>query len=90
MRMIDWFLNYYIVFSPKTRTAFKRPVISASPKNNSILKTILQVFISSVEQHSGFGIITWKHVGTQKISTQSSKLVVSRRSLYANPEVGDA
>ena len=31
-----------------------------------------------------------KHVGTQKISTQSSKLVVSRRFLYASPEVGDA
>ena len=38
----------------------------------------------------GFGILTWKHVGTQKISTQNSKLVVSRRSLYASPEVGDA
>ena len=38
----------------------------------------------------GFGILTWKHVGTQKISTQSSKLVVSCRSLYASPEVGDA
>ena len=38
----------------------------------------------------GFGILIWKHVGTQKISTQSSKLVVSRRSLYAYPEVGDA
>ena len=38
----------------------------------------------------GFGIVTWKHVGTQKISTQSSKLVVSRRSLYASPKVGDA
>ena len=38
----------------------------------------------------GFGILTWKHVGTQKISTQSSKLVVSRRSLYASPEDGDA
>ena len=38
----------------------------------------------------GFGILLWKHVGTQKISTQSSKLVVSRRSLYASPEVGDA
>ena len=37
-----------------------------------------------------FGILIWKHVGTQKISTQSSKLVVSRRSLYASPEVGDA
>ena len=38
----------------------------------------------------GFGIVTWKHVGTQKISTQSSKLVVSRRFLYASTEVGDA
>ena len=37
-----------------------------------------------------FGILLWKHVGTQKISTQSSKLVVSRRSLYASPEDGDA
>ena len=36
----------------------------------------------------GFGILTWKHVGTQKISTQNSKLVVSHRSLYAFPEVG--
>ena len=31
----------------------------------------------------GFGILIWKHVDTQKISTQSSKLVVSCRSLYA-------
>ena len=38
----------------------------------------------------GFGILIWKHVGTQKISTQSSKLVVSRQFLYASPEVGDA
>ena len=36
----------------------------------------------------GFGILIWKHVGTQKISTQSSKLGVSCRSLYASPEVG--
>ena len=38
----------------------------------------------------GFGILIWKHVGTQKISTQNSKLVVSCRSLYASPENGDA
>ena len=38
----------------------------------------------------GFGILLWKHVGTQKISTQNSKLVVSCRSLYASPEDGDA
>ena len=33
----------------------------------------------------GFGILLWKHVGTQKISTQSSKLVVSRRSISSPP-----
>ena len=38
----------------------------------------------------GFGILIWKHVGTQKISTQTSKLVFSCRSLYASPEDGDA
>ena len=38
----------------------------------------------------GFGILTWKHVGTQKISTQSLKLVVSRPFLYASSEDGDA
>ena len=37
----------------------------------------------------GFGILIWKHVGTQKISTRSSKLVVSCRSLYASQEDGD-
>ena len=42
------------------------------------------------KQDPDFGILIWKHVDTQKISTQSSKLVVSRRSLYASPEVGDA
>ena len=34
--------------------------------------------------------LTWKHVGTQKISTHSSKLRVSCRSLYASPNDGDA
>ena len=38
------------------------------------------------QTHTVFGILIWKHMGTQKISTQSSKLVVSRRSLYASPE----
>ena len=37
-----------------------------------------------------FWILKWKHVGTQKISTQSTKLGVSCRSLYASPEDGDA
>ena len=36
----------------------------------------------------GFRILIWKHVGTQKISTQNSKLVVSCRSLYASPRKG--
>ena len=37
-----------------------------------------------------FGILTWKHVCTQKISTQSLKLRVSCRSLYASPDDVDA
>ena len=36
--------------------------------------TYFNVFIKTKQ---GFGILIWKHVGTQKISTQSSKLVVS-------------
>ena len=36
------------------------------------------------KQRHGFGIIKWKHVGTQKISTQNSKLGVSCRSLSTN------
>ena len=47
-------------------------------------------FLGVRTDRHGFGILTWKHVGTQKISTQSSKLVVSCRSLYASPEDGDA
>ena len=38
----------------------------------------------------GFGILTWKLVGTQKILTQSSKLVVNCWSLYASPKDEDA
>ena len=37
-----------------------------------------------------FGILTWKHVGTQKISTQCSKLGGSCRSQYASPDDKDA
>ena len=40
-------------------------------------------FLGVRTDRHGFGILTWKHVGTQKISTQISKLVVSCRSLYA-------
>ena len=66
--------------------------------NNSLLNKILPTvdetrvvrFLGVRTDRHGFGILTWKHVGTQKISTQSSKLVVSRRSLYASPEDGDA
>ena len=41
-------------------------------------------FLGVRTDRHGFRILTWKHVGTQKISTQSSKLVVSCRSLYAS------
>ena len=72
--------------------------IDASITNVGLILTKLWWFFSrgtdrqtdgQTDRH-GFGILLWKHVGTQKISTQSSKLVVSRRSLYASPEVGDA
>ena len=33
-------------------------------------------FLGVQTDRHGFGILIWKHVGTQKISTQSSKLVV--------------
>ena len=39
-------------------------------------------FLGVRTDRHGFGILTWKHVGTQKISTQSSKLVVGCRLLY--------
>ena len=67
--------------------------IDVSITNVGLILTKLWWYLFSgcgqTDRH-GFGILTWKHVGTQKISTQSSKLVVSRRSLYASPEVGDA
>ena len=67
--------------------------IDVSITNIGLILTNLWWFIFSgygqTDRH-GFGILIWKHVGTQKISTISSKLVVSRRSLYASPEVGDA
>ena len=67
--------------------------IDVSITNVGLILTKLWWYLFSgcgqTDRH-GFGIVTWKHVGTQKISTQSSKLVVSRRSLYASPEVGEA
>ena len=63
--------------------------IDVSITNEGLILTKLRWFLFSgygqTDTH-GFGILTWKHVGTQKISTQNSKLVVSRRSLYASPE----
>ena len=60
-------------------------------EDNSINVSITNVgLILTKPDRQGFGILIWKHVGTQKISTQSSKLVVSCRSLYASPEEGDA
>ena len=67
--------------------------IDVSITNVGLILTKLWWFLflgcGQTDRH-GFGILTWKHLGTQKISTQSSKLVVSCRSLYASPEVGDA
>ena len=78
--------------------------INASITNVGLILTKLWWFLFSVygqtdrrtngrterQTDTVYWILIWKHVGTQKISTQSSKLVVSRRSLYASPEVGDA
>ena len=68
--------------------------IDVSITNVGLILTKLRWFLFSgygqTDRH-GFGILTWKHVGTQKISTQSSKLAFSFRSLlYAKTEDGDA
>ena len=67
--------------------------IDVSITNVGLILTKLWWFLFSgygqTDRH-GFGILTWKHVGTQKISTQSSKLLISCRSLYASPDNGDA
>ena len=53
-------------------------------------EAMVTFFLGVQTDRHGFGIRIWKYVGTQKISTQSSKLVVSHRSLYASPEDDDA
>ena len=67
--------------------------IDVSITNLGLILTKLWWFLFSgygqTDRH-GFEILIWKHVDTRKISTQSSKLVVSCRSLYASPEDGDA
>ena len=45
--------------------------------------------VFATDRHD-FGVLIWKHVCTQKISTQSSKIKVSCRSLYATLDDGDA
>ena len=68
--------------------------IDVSNTNVGLILTKLCWFLFSEYGQTdgyGFGILTWQHVGTQKIWTRSSKLVVSRLStLYASPEDGDA
>ena len=66
--------------------------IDVSITNVGLILTKLRGFLfSGCGQTDGrtdrqdFGILTWKHVGTQEISTQSSKLVVSRRSPICIP-----
>ena len=44
--------------------------------------SLLGVRTDGQTDRHGLGILIWKHVGTQKISTQNSKLVVSCRSKY--------
>ena len=67
--------------------------IYVSITNVGLILTKLWWFIFSwygQTDRQGFGILMWKHVGTQKIWTQRSKLEVSCRSLYASPDGGDA
>ena len=80
------FLGFHVVVLVKTF-----PLMYQLPTNVGLTLTKLGwfLFLRVRTDRHGFGILTWKHVGTQKISTQSSKLVVSRRFLYASPEVGD-
>ena len=62
--------------------------IDVSITNVGLILTKLWWFIfSGYGQTDSFGILTWKHVGTQKISTKGSKLGVSCRLLYASPEM---
>ena len=62
------------------------PLMHQLATNVGLILTKLWWFLFSgcgqTDRH-GFGILTWKHVGTQTISTQSSKLKVSCRSLFA-------
>ena len=62
--------------------------IDVSITNVGLILTKIKAisFLGVRTDRHGFGILTWKHVCTQKISTQSSKLVVSCRSLYAFQE----
>ena len=46
-----------------------------------ILTKLVTSFLGVRTDRHGFGNPIWKHVGTQKISTRSSKLRVSCRSL---------
>ena len=71
--------------------------IDVSITNVGLILTKLRWFLFSgcgqigrrTDRHD-FGILTWKHAGKHKISTQGSKLVVSCRSLCASPDDGDA
>ena len=51
----------------------------------NIDETRMMSFLGVRTDRHEFRILTWKHVGTQKISTQTSKLGVSCRSLYTSP-----
>ena len=78
-----FFKKIQILWFPCCSTCEDLP-IDASITNVGLILTKLWWFLFSgwgqTDRH-GYGILIWKHVGTQKISTQSSKLVVSRRSL---------
>ena len=53
------------------------PILKSLIKQNKPCHSPSDFFLRVRADRHGFGILTWKQVGTQKISTQNSKLVVS-------------
>ena len=66
------------------------PLIYQLATNVGLISTNLEwfLFIGVRTDRHGFGILTWKHVGTQKFLNRSSKLGVSYWSLYGSPMTG--
>ena len=78
---ISKFLKKFHIFGFPWCSTREDLSIDVSNTNVGLILIIDEAMVTSflgvrTDRH-GFGILIWKHVGTQKISTQSSKLVVS-------------